>query len=91
MWASKIQEVALFEVGKKYRFKIGLADDVGEGVETVLAVDGPLIKLEGPPGHIRIVNTTAPSFHSAEPLPDSPREPFDIKIRLGDESREHRQ
>lgn len=74
--------MSMFEVGKAYRFKIGIADDVWEGVETVLEIEGPLLKLEGPPGHVRIVNTNAPSFHSAEPFRDGPTGPFRVQVDL---------
>jgi hypothetical protein len=75
--------MSMFEVGQSYRFKIGIADDVWEGVETVLQIDGPLLMLEGPPGHVRIVNTNAPSFHSAEPFEGRPGgSSFDIDINL---------
>jgi hypothetical protein len=75
----------MFEVGKKYRFKVGLPDDVWQSVETVLEIDGSLLRLEGASGEIRIVNTASPSFHIAEPLSDKPRAPFGVQINLGND------
>jgi hypothetical protein len=70
----------MFEVGKKYRITHGQGDDVGYSGFTVLEVDMPLIKAEGPPGMLTIFNTHAPSFHKAEPLDAGFAEPFKINI-----------
>jgi hypothetical protein len=60
----------MFEVSKKYRITTGIGSDIRYVTVRVISIDLPLIEVEGSSGIITIVNTNAPSFHSAEALED---------------------
>ena len=78
----------MFEVGKRYYITHGFGDDVGSSGFTILEVDMPLIKAEGPPGMLTIFNTASATFHKAEPMDHDPREPVSINIDFGDDARD---
>jgi hypothetical protein len=77
----------MFEVGKHYYITHGIGDDVGSSGFTILEIDMPLIKAEGPPGMTTIFNTSSATFHKAVPLDRDPRDPVSININFGDEAR----
>lgn len=76
----------MFEVGQHYRISTGVGEEIGHGVFRVLEVEGPLVKIECM-SVITIINTHAPSFHSAELQETMAHD----AIVVDDESRKFRQ
>lgn len=60
-----LKTCTLFEVGRRYRISTGVGDEIGHGLFRVIAIDGPLLKLEGQ-ATVTVINTHASSFHCAE-------------------------
>lgn len=56
----------MFEVGRTYKVTTKEGDETGYITRTVLEVDMPLVKFSDVGSYI-IINTSAPSFFSAEP------------------------
>jgi hypothetical protein len=60
----------MFEVGRQYLFFAcdNLEDGVGQQAGTIVAIDGPLLKVSRSWGTVEIINSHSPQFVRAEML-----------------------